>query len=177
MLPSILKETSLFVWRIFPRDTGFKSAEGEIKKKKYNWLQWADAVENVSNFPIETTALGRVCTVLYGGKVAERAHVQLFYTPLWFACIDREKATLIALTCYYYPRMKTNVKAVPRRAANRNHRSWGCLVMQHLKWGQPNLLRFTLESEVLCSRQFPMRLHLKLAASLFSWMDTLFPIV
>lgn len=51
-------------------------------------------MEHLPNFPIETTRLVKVCTTRR--KVAECAHVQLFYTPLWFARIDTEKPTQIA---------------------------------------------------------------------------------
>lgn len=62
-----------------------------------------------------------------------------------------------------------------RRTENTAHEdAWWCSA---LKWGQPNLLCFALESEVLYKRHFLMRPHLKLAALLFSSADTMFRVV
>lgn len=61
------------------------------KKKKYEGLQRADVAEHLPNFPIETReSWGRCLTA------SLRSHVQLFNPPLWFECIDTEKARQIA---------------------------------------------------------------------------------
>lgn len=72
-------------------------------------------------------------------KVAEHAHVQLFYTPLWFARTDTEKPTQIAVI-YTVLLLSKNENECQSGAEDSSEQKTplmrrGCLVMQGSEMG------------------------------------------